>query len=61
MVAVPLADVVVTVSVTDGVDVTLVVKVLPEESVVVIATTTGVAPDEADGRRALMLDSRAAI
>jgi hypothetical protein len=51
----------VAVPVTDGVEVTLVVKVLPLESVVVTAMTTGVAPDEADGRRALMLDSRAAI
>ena len=51
----------VAVPVADGVEVTLVVKVLPFESVVVTAMTTGVAPDEADGRRALMLDSRAAI
>jgi len=48
--------------VTDGVEVTLVVKVLPAESVVVIAMTIGmIGPDGGVGRKALTPDSRAAI
>lgn len=58
----PLVSVLVkVVPVSDGVEVTLVVKVLPAEFVVVIAITIGIAGPEVEvGRNALTPDSRAA-
>lgn len=64
MVVSPLVSVLVTVveAVFDGVEVTLVVKVLPAESVVVTAITIGTTgPDDGVGRKASTPDSSAAI